>query len=82
MSKFYDDPSVMEKMGLKFQTFKTLKTENKTEIGYEALLFVQDLKMFHNENNIPLLIDRFIEKHGIQHDLLNDHRKNLVFYRR
>lgn len=38
--------------------------------------------MFHNENNIPLLIDKFIEKHSIQNDLKNDHRKNLAFYRR
>ena len=41
MNKFYDDPRVLEKMGEKFiHHMNTLTSENKTEIGYDALLFV------------------------------------------
>lgn len=49
---------------------------------YNALLFVEDLKLFHNEHDVPYLVDKYIDKYSISNELSNDHKKNMVFYRR
>ena len=31
--------------------------EKKKKIGFDTLMFVQDLKLFHNEFDLPTMID-------------------------
>lgn len=45
-------------------------------------MLVQDLKSFHNEFDIPILIDSYIKRNGTTGDVMDFHRKNLIFYRK
>ncbi|CDW72655.1 UNKNOWN [Stylonychia lemnae] len=52
------------------------------QVGFDTLLFAQDLKLFHNEYDIPILVDKYIKKYGANGDVMDFQRKNLIFYRK
>ena len=61
---------------------KKYMEEKKKKVGFDSMIFVQDLKMFHNEFEIPAMLDGFLKKYGQNGDIVEFQMKNLVFYRK
>eukprot|EP00347_Sterkiella_histriomuscorum_P010745 403375083 len=61
---------------------KKYMEEKKKKVGFDSMIFVQDLKMFHNEFEIPAMLDGFLKKYGQNGDVVEFQMKNLVFYRK
>jgi hypothetical protein len=61
---------------------KSPTIKEQVNVGFDALMYIQDLKIFHNENNLPILIDKFIKDFGAEKELAGYQNKNLVYYRR
>lgn len=62
-------PSLKGKVETAFKD--KISSLQKQDVGYESLMAIQDLKILHNEFDIPVLIDSYIKKYGITNDILN-----------
>lgn len=45
-------------------------------------MYIQNLKVFHNEFDIPVLIEGYLKKYGSNNDISEFQKKNLVYYRK
>ena len=71
---------MMQKLGA---SLKQKVEDKKRQVGFDLLMYVQDLKVFHNENDVPRLIENYLKRHGSNGgDVLDFQKRNLVFYRK
>ena len=47
------------------------------------LMYIQDLKIYHNEFDVPLLVEQYIKRYQTsENDIYEFQKRNLQFYRK